>query len=109
MLNRLGDMPLAVPPGESVSQDGNQNFQSPDSSVSEEMRSALMKKVALEKRRTSSHKKVDLKRVSDPKGIQFLSYVIQPPRHALDHVAYSAFFFREKGQRVVVSLPGLHY
>lgn len=69
MLNRLGDMPLAVPPGEFVSQDGNQNFQSQDSSVSEDMRSALMKKVALEKRRTSSHKKVDLKRVSDPIGI----------------------------------------
>ena len=62
-------MPLTVRPEESVSQDGKESSQSPDSSVSEEMRSALMKKVAVEKRRTSSHKKVDLKRVSDPKGI----------------------------------------
>ena len=48
---------------------GTMDFQPSDGNFSEKMRSALMKRVALEKRRTSSHKKVDLRRVSDPKGI----------------------------------------
>lgn len=54
--------------------------QLPDGSISEKMRSALMKRVVLEKRRTGSYKKVDLRRVFDPKGIP-----ISFPCHSLYH------------------------
>ena len=62
-------MPSAVLQEDFVPQDLGEDSQPPDISISEEMRSALMKKVVLEKRRTNSYKKVDLKRVSDPKGM----------------------------------------
>lgn len=121
-LNRLKDVTLPVPREESASQDEDvdtkrgtterktMSFQPPDGSISEKMRSALMKKVVLEKRRTSSHKKVDFKQVSDPKGIP-----IRFPCHrcttarARSCGLFWAFFFRETGKRMVVSLPGLHH
>lgn len=59
---------------------GTMSSQLPDGSISEKMRSALMKRVVLEKRRTGSYKKVDLRRVFDPKGIP-----ISFPRHSLYH------------------------
>ena len=80
MLNRLRDIPLPVLREESVSQDGDEHAKRGtfergtisshplDGSISKEMRSARIKKVVLEKRRTNSIKKVDFKQVSDPKG-----------------------------------------
>lgn len=61
-------MPPPVSQEVPASQDEDNDSQPPDSSISWEIRSALIKKVVLEKRRTSSYKKVDLKRVSEPKG-----------------------------------------
>ena len=56
---------------------GTTDLQPSDSSISEKKRSALVKKVALAKRRTGSKKKVNLKLVSDPKG-KSISFPCRP-------------------------------
>ena len=59
---------------------GITDLQPSDDSISEKKRSALVKRVALEKRRTSSNKKVDLRLVSDPKGMS-ASFPCRPISH----------------------------
>ena len=44
-------------------------LQTSDSIMSQEAKIAMKKSVVLEKKRTRSHKKVDMKMVCDPKGI----------------------------------------
>lgn len=104
-------MPPPVSQEVLASQDENIDPQPPDSSISWEMRSALIKKVILEKRRTNSYRKVDFKRVFELKGTLncFTCYSMYQGTRSILRLTLRLFFFREKGQRVVVFLPGLHH